>query len=108
MTENKEVMARNIKKYMKDKGVNAAEVCRALDFKPNTFSNWINAVIYPRIDKIELLAQYFNISKAALVEDADNIILSPKEQSLVRNYRASDETTRAIVDKILLNPGAEK
>lgn len=87
---------------MAKKGVNAAEVCNALGFKPNTFSNWINAKIYPRIDKIQMLAEYFGISKAALVEDAENITLSPKEELLVLNYRDSDETTRNIVDKILL------
>lgn len=102
MIENKEVMATNLKKYMAKKGVNAAEVCNALGFKPNTFSNWINAKIYPRIDKIQMLAEYFGISKAALVEDADNMTLSSKEQSLILNYRDSDETTRSIVDKILL------
>lgn len=102
MTENKEVMAKNIKKYMDIKGVNSADVCRALNFKTNTFSNWLTAKIYPRIDKIEMLAKYFGVSKAALVEDSDNIVLSSKEQTLVLNYRESDDTTRNIVDKILL------
>lgn len=102
MIENKEVMAKNIKKYMELKGVNAADVCRALGFKSNTFSNWVNAKIYPRIDKIESMAQYFGISKAALVEDVDNLILSPKEKTLVLNYREKDKTTRHIVDTILL------
>ena len=102
MIENKEVMARNIRKLMERKGVNSTEVCNALKFKHNTFSNWINAKIYPRIDKIEMMAQYFEVSKAALVEDSENIILSPKEQRLVLGYRDSDDTTRAIVDKILL------
>ena len=102
MVENKEVMAKNIIKYMDRKGVNAAEVCKALDFKPNTFSNWTTAKIYPRIDKIEKLAAYFGISKAALVEDSDNIVLTPKETTLVQSYRDSDDTTRSIVDKILL------
>lgn len=102
MIENKEVMARNLKKYMDIKGVNAAEVCKALDFKTNTFSNWVTAKIYPRIDKIEQLADYFGISKSALVEDSDNLVLTPKEQKLVINYRESDETTRDIVDRILL------
>ena len=102
MTENKEVMAKNIKKYMDIKGVNSADVCRALNFKTNTFSNWLTAKIYPRIDKIEMLAAYFGVSKAALVEDSDNIVLSSKEQTLVLNYRESDDTTRNIVDKILL------
>ena len=108
MVENREVMGANIKKYMDKKGVNAADVCRALDFKPNTFSNWVNGKIYPRIDKIEALAQYFGISKAALVEDSENIILSPKEKTLILNYREKDETTRSIVDTILLKEDGEK
>ena len=108
MLGNKEIMAHNIKKYMSKKGVSSADVCRALNFKTNTFSNWITAKIYPRIDKIELLAEYFGVSKAALVEDSDNISLSPKEEKLILGYRDSDETTRSIVDKILIKPDTEK
>ena len=107
MLGNKEIMARNIKKYMDRKGVSSAEVCRTLGFKTNTFSNWVTAKIYPRIDKIEMLAQYFGVSKAALVEDSDNIVLSLKEEALILNYRDSDETTRSIVDKILLKDTQE-
>ena len=55
MLGNKEIMASNIKYYMEKKGVNSSDVCKALHFKQNTFSNWINAKIYPRIDKIELI-----------------------------------------------------
>ena len=107
MLGNKEIMARNIKKHMERKGVSSAEVCRALNFKTNTFSNWLTAKIYPRIDKIEMLAEYFGISKAALVEDSDNIVLSPKEERLINGYRDSDETTRTIVDKILLKDDSQ-
>ena len=107
MLGNKEIMARNIRKYMNRKGVTSAEVCRALNFKTNTFSNWITAKIYPRIDKIEMLAEYFEVSKSALVEDSDNIVLSFHEQNLILNYRDSDETTRNIVDKILLKTDEE-
>lgn len=102
MIENKVVMARNIKKQMEKKGVNSAEVCHALNFKPNTFSNWINAKIYPRIDKIEMLADYFGVSKAALVEDVRDMVLTEKEQLLIMNYRESDQTTRDIIDTILI------
>ena len=108
MIENKEVMAKNIRKYMEINGVNATEICNALNFKHNTFSNWINAKIYPRIDKIEMLANFFGVSKAALVEDSDNIVLSSNEEKLIVGYRESDETTRSIVDKILLKDAAEK
>jgi len=107
MDANKEVMARNIRKYMERKDVTAAEVCRSLNIKTNTFSNWVNAKIYPRIEKIEMLARYFGVSKAALVEDSDNIVLSPHEQALILGYRETNKTTQEIVDKILLKDSEE-
>ena len=69
MIENREVMARNIKYYMDKKGVNASEVCEALGIKHNTFSDWVNAKNYPRIDSIERMAKYFGVNKAFLVEN---------------------------------------
>ena len=69
MFENKKVMARNILHYMEVNNVTATDVCKACGFKQNTFSDWVNAKTYPRIDKIELMANYFNINKAYLVED---------------------------------------
>ena len=68
MIENKEVMARNIKRLMEGKQVKAMDVCRALDIKQPTFSDWINAKTYPRIDKIEKMARYFGVSQSDLVE----------------------------------------
>lgn len=76
---NKEIMAANIKKYMRRKGVNAAQVCADLGIKKNTFSCWVNATAYPRIDKIELLANYFLVKKSDLVENKE-------EQSNIPEY----------------------
>ena len=73
MVENKEVMARNIRHYMDKNEVTASDLCKALDIKQNTFSDWVNAKTYPRIDKIERMAQYFHISKAFLVEDISEL-----------------------------------
>lgn len=75
MLGNKEIMAKNIKRYMEINDVNSADVCKALGFKQNTFSNWINAKIYPRIDKIEMMANYFGVSKSDLVEEQPTVIM---------------------------------
>lgn len=69
MIENRQIMAQNIIKYMERDNVKATDVCKTLGFKQNTFSDWVNAKTYPRIDAIEKLANYFHISKAELVED---------------------------------------
>lgn len=70
---NKEVMARNIKRFMTEKGVTATEMCKELGFKAATFSDWTHARTYPRIDKIEIMANYFGILKSDLVEDKQNL-----------------------------------
>ena len=65
---NKEVMANNIKRYMEQKQVSRIDICNALGVKYTTFCDWVNAKTYPRIDKIEMMANYFGIEKSDLVE----------------------------------------
>lgn len=65
---NKEVMAYNIRKYMDRLGKSRNDICKDLGIKYTTFTDWINAKTYPRIDKIEMMANYFNVTKSDLVE----------------------------------------
>ena len=67
--ENKKIMARNIKRYMEQKGVTNQQLCDDLGFKYTTFLDWIKAVTYPRIGKIEAMADYFGILKSDLIEE---------------------------------------
>ena len=69
---NKPVMAANIKRYMKEKGINAKELSRALDVPYTTVLSWTKAGYYPRIDKIEKMSEYFGCLKSDLIEDASN------------------------------------
>lgn len=69
MLGNKEIMAKNIQYYMNKNDIPAVEICRKLGIKQNTFSNWVNGKIYPRIDKIEKMANFFGVPKSALVEE---------------------------------------
>ena len=66
---NKEIFAKNLKHYMELNNKDRNDVCRDLDIPYTTFAEWYNAKIYPRIDKIQILANYFNIQKSDLVED---------------------------------------
>lgn len=80
---NKETMAKNIKRLMALNQVNATDVCTALGFKAPTFSDWVNAKTYPRIDKIEAMSNYFGVSKADLVEEqlpSDAISYAPTQR----------------------------
>ena len=80
MTENsRQIMANNIKKYMDQNHVIAADVCKACGIKQNTFSDWINGKTYPRIEKIEKMAAFFHCEVADLVGFAGVIDIAVKD-----------------------------
>ena len=67
--ENKEIFANNLSFYMNQKGIDRNTLCADLDLKYTTVRDWLKGITYPRIGKIELLANYFNINKADLIEN---------------------------------------
>ena len=102
MTDNKEIMAKNILKNMDKMGVNATEICNALGFKQNTFSDWVNAKTYPRIDAIESMAKYFGISKAYLVEEVqDLVVFSNDDKYLIEMFHKADKATQQSIRRLL-------
>ena len=66
---NKEIMATNIKRYLSQKGMTMKDLSRAIDVPYTTVCSWCKMDSYPRIDKIEKMANLFKISKSDLVED---------------------------------------
>ena len=70
---NKEIMANNIQYYMNKYQKTRQDMCDALGVKYTTFTDWVKGNSYPRIDKIELMANYFGISKADLVEERSTL-----------------------------------
>ena len=69
---NKEIFAKNLKYYMQLNNKDRNDICHDLKFPYTTFAEWYNGKIYPRIDKIEMLANYFNIKKSDLIERKDS------------------------------------
>ena len=66
---SKEVFARNLKEYMNRSGKTQKEMAEIVGVAQSTFNEWLKAKKYPRIDKIEMLANYFGIMKSDLIED---------------------------------------
>lgn len=65
---NKKIMAQNIQRLMDSRGIDRNKICADLGFKYTTFTDWVKGKTYPRIDKIEMMANYFGVSKSELVE----------------------------------------
>ena len=66
---NKEVMAKNLNYYLEKCGKTQKEIAEVIGVPTSTFNNWMKGLKYPRIDKIEMLANYFGILKSDLIEE---------------------------------------
>ena len=66
---NHEIFAKNLRKYVEQANKSQIEVARAIGVSKGTFSDWIKCRSYPRMDKIQLLAEYFGIQKSDLIDD---------------------------------------
>ncbi len=66
---NKEILSKNIKKYMEIKGVDRLAIADSTGISYTTLTDWINGNNYPHIDKIELLANFFGCKKSDLIEE---------------------------------------
>lgn len=69
---NKEIFSRNLRRYMRLNNKDRNDVARDLEIPYSTLTDWYNGNIYPRIDKIQILANYFGIQKSDLVESNSN------------------------------------
>lgn len=67
--DNKNIFATNLKRYMKLNNKSRRDICEALGFSYYTFTDWVNGKKYPRMDKVEMLANYFGILKSDLIEE---------------------------------------
>ena len=84
---NKRIMSENIKRHLSQRGLNVKDFSIEMGFKYTTVLDWVNAKTYPRIDKIELMARYFNVDKSDLVEEYDPI-------------KEKQSTTKQILDDV--------
>ena len=82
---NKEIFIRNVKRHLANSGKKQIDACKAIGVSTGTFSDWMKGRSYPRMDKIQLLAEYFGIKKSDLVEDVNiaKETVSEKEQKLL-------------------------
>ena len=69
---NKKTMSNNLKRYLRINKVSRTQLSKSLGISYSTISDWVNGKSYPRIDKIEMMANYFGINKSDLVEDKAN------------------------------------
>ncbi|MDD3746978.1 MAG: helix-turn-helix transcriptional regulator [Anaerostipes sp.] len=90
----KKAFSRNLREYMEVNGKTQADIVKELGFNKATVSTWVNGIKIPRMDKIDILCDYFGISRSDLIENRQ------KEKA---TYYLNEET-KEIAQEIFENP----
>lgn len=70
---NKEILSKNLRKELDKKDLTPTEFSRIMNYPETTVFNWIHGKSYPRIDKIQEMADFFDIYKSDLTEDKNDL-----------------------------------
>jgi len=101
--DNKNIFAFNLKRYMELQRRSRNDISEALGISYYTVSDWVNGKKYPRMDKVEMLANYFGIQKSDLIEvkkpknPPEEPKLSEGEQMLLDLFRRVPEDKQQMV-----------
>lgn len=100
---NKEIFSRNLRRYVESSQKTQKEVAKAIGVSTGTFCDWIKGRAYPRMDKIQLLAEYFGIQKSDLVEDVNfgKSEISDKEQLVLDLFHKIPDDRKDFFIKML-------
>lgn len=66
---SKEVFSKNLQFYMEQSGKTQKELAEIMGVTAPTFHEWVKGKKFPRIDKVQKLADYFGILKSDLIEE---------------------------------------
>lgn len=105
-TNSKEIFAENLSFYIKKHDVDQKDIAEAIGIAPSTFNAYVKAKKYPRIDKIEKIANYFGISKSDLIEKQEKVngtipSITADEHELLELYRKIPEKQQKLVLEII-------
>ena len=63
------IFVTNLKYYMQLRKKEQVDIARDLKIPLSTVSNWYNGVSYPRVDSMQLLADYLNVGMRDLTDE---------------------------------------
>lgn len=100
-TRNVEIFSQNLKKYLRLSKKSQVEVANAIHVSKGTFCDWTRARSFPRMDKLQALADYFGILKSDLLEDENNVVkedpISDQDQKALDLFHQVPEEKREFV-----------
>lgn len=90
MSENnvRKNLSENLQQLMKEKNIDQKELAEGLGVTQPTVSNWVKQIKYPRIKRIQQIADYFGVPKSRITEGKKAI----EQDTIAANFSKEDLT----------------
>ena len=62
------IFSKNLRNLLHLRRLSQKEVADAIGVIPQTFNRWVQGLSLPRMDKVQKLADYFNVRKSTLID----------------------------------------
>ena len=109
MNENaRQIFVANLCNLMERNGITQADIVQRFGLTASTVSDWVKGKKYPRVDKMQMLADLFHVPMSYLVSEHKEIqqqssILSVEENEFLAIYRdANDNGKKQILYMVQL------
>lgn len=99
MPENaREIFRINLARLMQEQHVEQADLVKAFGITVSTISDWVNGKKYPRVDKMQMLADYFNVPMSTLTSTVSAPATpNAAESELLSLYRSLNADGQSLV-----------
>lgn len=97
--DNKNIFATNLKRYMALNEKSRKDISEALGISYYTVTDWVKGKKYPRMDKVEMLADYFGVLKSDLIEEKTE----ERREMQQKNSTLTDIVVKMRIDNELLS-----
>jgi transcriptional regulator with XRE-family HTH domain len=99
--DNRTIFGENLRICVARSGKTQREIADFIGVTSSTFNEWVKGKKYPRIEKIEMLAQYFGVTKAELIERQSHAEVGEKDSSLISNESGKQLYAADVLDIII-------
>lgn len=71
--DSKQIFSENLRRHMELSRKTRKDISESLGISYYTVSDWVNGKKFPRMDKVEMLANLFGIEKSDLIEEESKV-----------------------------------
>lgn len=92
----RKIFSENLLSLLHQKGIDQKQLALDLNISPASVTHWIKENKYPRISRIEEIAEYFDVPMSRLTEDQNKV----EEQDTIAAHFDKDNLTEEEMDEV--------